>query len=402
MSTHSRTQPAKRRLDSLICKFAQRLNQSAEYYWRLINAVRAHSKLLTAVSNRGSTDPQEAARILTACVRMANRWQYWQRQPEAWLAPHANPFVQFRSLVGHLFDEYPVPKFMAPVWMDVNDNPWELEMYLHLAAGRSIRQFRLPVPFRLTKQAAGFFVQAPDDLPPLGALRWAHVRSLGGNPRMARLLCEKTLLAAPTEHEAFWETVIRFLVSNAPICADEVLAIVQFLDNQRFQPAAKVWGPGAGEQPLQPEFTIKGRSLNSLRRHMTHWREELASTRPAVLSTTPDWEKTNIAPFRDVQGDTMWTINELLTDKELRVEGGIMQHCVATYIHICARRRTSIWSLRVHQGERQKRLLTIEVVPATRMIWQAKGKRNSPPTERAQHILQQWAAQEGLTFRETA
>lgn len=402
MSSSNRKQYAKRRLDDLIRRFAQPLTQSREPFRRLIHAVRASSRLLVSLPKRGRTNPKNAERVVHACVRMAHRYAAWQRPPEVWSAPDGGPFVQFRSLASHMFAEYPVPKFMAAVWMCEYDKPWELDMYLHIAAGRSIRQFKLPVQSRMTKRAASFFMQAPDDLLPIEAMRWAHIRSLGGDDQLARLLLSRTILVAPTEHEDFWESVIRFIVRNAPISADEIVAIFRFVHQQRFQSAETTWGPGAGHHPLQPEFTIKGRSLMSLRRQMIHWRTEMLAKLPSLVPATPGWERTNIRPLRHAQGDVLWTIDELLTDKDVRVEGSIMQHCVATYIHACARRRTSIWSMKVEQGERRKRLLTIEVIPRTRTILQAKGRRNSPPSDAAKAILQRWADQEGLRFRKTA
>ena len=401
MSSHNRKAYAKRRLDDLIGRFAQPLTRSRRAFWRLIHAVRASSKLLVPLPERGCTDPRLAEHIIQACVRLAHHSQAWRRPPEVWHAPDASPFVQFRSLVSHLFDQYPVPKFMALVWMSVQDTPWERDMYLHLAAGRSIRQFKIPVPFRMSKRTAAFFMQAPDDLHPLAAIRWAHVRSLGGDNRLAQLLVRRTVLSTLTEDEEFWEAVIRFLIKSDPICVDEIVSIVRFIHEQRFQPAEIVWGLGAGEQPLQPHFTIKGRSLRSLRRHMTNWRTELLATLPPPTPASPSWERTTIRPLRYAEGDLLWTIDELLSDKELRVEGGIMRHCVATYIHDCRRRRTSIWSLKLKQGEHCKRLLTIEVDPKTRTIWQAKGKRNSPPTEKAKELLHRWVEQEELKFWET-
>ena len=137
----------------------------------------------------------------------------------------------------------------------------------------------------------------------------------------------------------------------------------------------------------------------SLRRHMANWRTELMSKLPALTESTPNWERTNIGSFRHAQGDLLWTIDELLSDRELRVEGGIMKHCVATYIHDCARRRTSIWSMKIQQGERRQRVLTVEVLPGTKTIWQAKGKLDAPPSEAAEVMLRRWADQEGLRFR---
>lgn len=386
-------------LDDLICRFAHPLGQFREPFWRLVHAVRASSRLLIPSSERGSTDLFGIERVVRGCARMARHSDAWQRPPEVWIAPVATSFVQFRSLVSHLFDEYPVPNFMAPVWISDDENPRDVDLYLHLASGHSIRQFQWPVPIGVTRQAALFFMQAPDDLNPSKALRWGQIRSLGGDNRLARLLVSRTILGNPTEHEDFWESVIRFLITNSQISAEEILAIVRFVDQQRFQPAETVWGEGAGQQPLQPEFTIGGRSLMSLRRHMANWRTELMSKLPALTQSTPGWERTNIGPFRQAQGDLLWTIDELLSDRELRVEGGIMKHCVATYIHDCACRRTSIWSMKIQQGERRQRVLTVEVLPGTKMIWQAKGKLDAPPSEAAELILHRWADQEGLRFR---
>lgn len=402
MSSHTRKQYAKWSLDRSIAGFARSLSAAREPFWRLIHAVRAQSQLLVPFPPRGRSDPEEAERIIRACGRLAEFAGRWLRPPEEWTAPVANPCVQFRSLVSHLFDAYPVPKFMTAVWLCTDTQDWERDLYLHLARGHGIRQYEIPAPVRLGKRAALFFMQAPDDLCPLQALRWAQVRSLGGDNRLARLLSTTTVLAEPTEHELFWETVIRFVIKHAPITTDETVAIVNFIHQQRFVPAETVWGLGAGPQPLQPDFTLRGRSLMSLRRHMVNWRTDVPIPCSSLVASKPTWTRTDIEPFHHAHDGEWWTIDELLTDTELVIEGGIMQYCVATYIHACARRRTSIWSLKVQQGDRRKRVLTIEVLPTAKLIWQAKGKRNSPPSETAREILHRWAEQEGLQFRETA
>lgn len=77
-----------------------------------------------------------------------------------------------------------------------------------------------------------------------------------------------------------------------------------------------------------------------------------------------------------------------------------MGHCVASYISACARHRMSIWSMRVHDGQASKRVLTIEVVPETKAIRQAKGRHNAPPTEPAKTMLLRWARNAGLSSRD--
>jgi hypothetical protein len=234
------------------------------------------------------------------------------------------------------------------------------------------------------------------------AFRWAQVRSLGGDSRLARSLL-RTILMAPTADERFWETVIRFLVENGPLVDVEVEAIVGFICRQRFEPAEVVWGRGAGDRPLQPDFSLEGRSLSGLRHYMANWQAELACrvSTPAREGRELSWAPTPIEPFRLHDGVQTWSVRELLTASELRAEGGIMRHCVGSYVSACRLRRTSIWSMRIENGEAPKRVLTIEILPATRTIRQAKGKSNAPPCHTASRVLLLWAKHAGLKFDES-
>lgn len=389
---------AKWRIDERIRKHASHYWLWAGHYWRLIDAIRAKSTLLSPHVHRGATEPKDIDRIACACARLAKCQERWQHGPETWSCPAESLRVQLRSLIQHLLDAYPVPDFMAPVWLRDAYLPWELDMYLHLAAGHSIRRFQLPyLPLRLTKAAARWFMLAPDDLLPIEAFRWAQVRSLGGDEELARTLTTRTALRTPTEDEPFWETVIAFLIDQGSIAQEEVVAIVRFIDQQRFLPADRVWGPGAGEQPVQPEFTIKNRTLRSLRRHMANWRTDmLEKFEQLTKREAKPWQPSSIQPFQSEEENGVWTIQEILTERELRAEGGIMRHCTATYVLQCARRQTTIWSMKVDDGQRRKRVVTIEVLPDSKLIWQARGKHNSRPNEQATRILRRWAEREAL------
>jgi hypothetical protein len=333
---------------------------------------------------------------MAGLVEIARRREAWLRPIHAWHAPQASPFVQFRSLVEHLFARYAVPDFMALVWLRSRPDAVWLELFLHLGRGRSIRRFETPI--RLTKLMARHFMLAPDDLSVEQALRWAQVRGLGGNATLARVIVH-TSLGATTTDEPFCESLVRFLIRNGPLSSDEVRQIIQFVHEQRFQPAESTWGFGGGPEPLQPDFTVRGQSLRSVRRHMAHWREEVIRMHPAlVVRSDTIWPATDIGPFRYDDGTRLWTIEELLSGKALRIEGNIMRHCVATYIHACFRRRTSIWSLKAHRGECSRRALTIQVSPRTRSILQAKGPKDTAPDEHSWSILNRWAKQEGLAI----
>ena len=73
-----------------------------------------------------------------------------------------------------------------------------------------------------------------------------------------------------------------------------------------------------------------------------------------------------------------------------------MKHCVADYDRDCARRETSVWSLRVEAGKRKQRVLTLAVDPKTRAITEASGVANKPPEPCHVEILKRWAKQEHL------
>ena len=79
-----------------------------------------------------------------------------------------------------------------------------------------------------------------------------------------------------------------------------------------------------------------------------------------------------------------------------------MQHCVSHYVSDCARRKTTIWSMKYKTGRRKRRTLTIEVLPKSKVILQASGKKNCTPSDDAKNILTRWAAQEGLHYQERA
>ncbi|GAB5405764.1 MAG: hypothetical protein Aurels2KO_39950 [Aureliella sp.] len=405
MSTNHRKLYAKRQLDAAAKQTASEFPESQQQFWRLLRVLRAGSTLLHIGNPAGNRYSQNINRILLACSRIAQHSSDWKRAPELWTAPNASRAIQLRSFIQHTFDRYQVPVFMTSVWHRPTTQPWEIELYLHLASGSGIRQSEKPLPLQLGKTAAMHFAHAPHDLVPLAAMRWGHLRSLGADSKLARALTNKSVLAAPTSDEPFWESVVRFLVRNQPIPLDESLRIVQFVQDQKFRPAKEVWGPcrwelGTGDQPLRPKFNLQGRSLRSLRRYMAHWKTQIRSfIELPTLRSSKTWRRSGLSPLTIRHGETTWSIEELLTADELRAEGGIMQHCVGSYVEYCKRHESSIWSMRVYNGDKKIRVLTIEVRPHRRLIHEALGKANQSASTDAMEVLRIWAKQEQLQIQ---
>jgi hypothetical protein len=372
-----------------------------EAYERLLSQVRRQTTLLLP-----ARDPDRIGRssVNAWLLAMTLHQADWLRPVELWQPPPANPLPQLSSLACHLFALYPMPAFMTSAWFQVPpDKPHpEQEWYKHLGRGGSIRSAGLPLAY--TRAMAHHFLQAPAHYRVVAALRWGQVRGLGGTPALARAVVA-TRLGRELANEDFWLTVLRFFVQHPDMDTAHVGPVVDFLRHQRFE-TQEVFVPGQGnvrQGPPQPDHSLKGRTLASLLRQVEEWHGQLArdNTLPALC-----WARCRIGEMHHVEGTAeqesqrCWTMRELLTSRELFLEGQALRHCVASYACYCVHGATTIWSLQVDTGDGPKRALTVEVHPASRTIRQARGKANRLPRACERAVLEQWAAQQGLRFAE--
>lgn len=383
---------AKRRLDRVIHSYRDR----AKGRWRvlaayslLVETVRKSSSLLSRRAGNHGID------VNAALFAMAHHERDWLRSAEAWAPADAPPWLLLGSLAQHLFARYPMPRFMTSVWLEGKrgESLAQHRWYKHLGLGHNIRT--ADIPMTITRAMAHRFAAAPHHLTAVGALRWAQVLALGGEPPLAKAILA-TRLGRAIENEDFWETVVHFLVRNPDFDLLRVGPLVGFLQQQAF---------GAREgasRPTAPGFSMRGRTAAMLHRLVDDWQ------RARGQSATPSriWPASTIRDFywvderRIVRDVHAWSIRELRTSDELVVEGRAMRHCVGGYVGRCVRRHSTIWSMRVETLSGSRRVLTIEVEPTTRQVKQAKRKRNEWPSALEREILARWAAREGLVLPE--
>ncbi len=333
-------------------------------------------------------------------LALAHSWRSWQRPIEEWAPRTHNTRRQFASLARHLLVEYPVPTFMDAVWfMGVREAAIQRQRWFsHIGMGNNIRTADTPIP--LTKRMAHYFMQAPGDCTVDQAFRWGQVVGLGGSSRLARTIMA-TRLGEHFEHDDFWITVVRFFIDNPMLDLVHVGPIIDYLHEQRFVSREEFVAAGVFERrpPAQPNLTMKGRNPATLLRQVEHWHRRLGKEADHIKG---EWASSGIGGFDGIEGQEgspslrRWTIRELLSGRALATEGRVMQHCVASYAHSCARRATSIWSLQMQNHEGSQRILTVEVRLSSKTICQARGKRNAMPDAKGKDILRRWAAQEGL------
>lgn len=363
--------------------------------------VGSRSKLLLprfVIPEFGRTPGNTFIGGLLALARISNEWL---RPLNQWKPQTHNVRRQFSSLARCLLAEWPVPAFMDSVWFrgDGADAVAQQKWFLHIGSGKNIRTADLPLAF--TKRMAHHFIQAPADLTVEAALRWGQIHGLGGDARIARAILP-TRIGTAFEHDDFWTTVLRFFIANPMLDTEHFGPIIDHIHHQRFVDEEVIAAPGVVERrgPPQPNFTMKGRNVESLLAHVSSWHQKLAKSQPEQ----PDWPASGIDGLEFLEGSEkngtlrIWTIREILTSKALFSEGRAMKHCVGTYARSCARGTTSIWTLEAETNEGRAKLLTIEVRNAANLICQVRGKCNALPAEKHRGILRRWAEQAGLTL----
>ena len=330
-------------------------------------------------------------------IALSKHCDNWLRPLEEWRPDSHNPDRQFSSLARHLWARYDVPLFMDDAWIQGNDT--QQDWFRHIGAGKNIRSAAgLPLP--LTRMMAHHFLTVPPSYSIDGAFRWAQVHGLGGDRRLSDSLLD-TRIAHDFRDNDFWLGVLRFFIRNPMLDPVHINPIIDYIWNKKYENRIVFVDAGVAEElgPEQPNFSMHGRTADSLLRAVDNWHRQLGRE---AKSGNLQWKKSSYKPFTFMEGSKqnknmkVWRIHELLSSAELVAEGRAMHHCVASYARSCHNGVCSIWSMDVESEEGIEKLLTIEVNRAGNQICQARGKRNRRPTEKEKEMMQRWAIKEGV------
>ena len=365
--------------------------------------------------------PQTGNTFIEALGVLASWHKRWLRDPAEWRPDTHNARKQFGSLARHLLAKYDVPAFMDMAWfLTAGDEArQQQEWFVHIGTGGNMR--KAEIPLTLTKKMAHIFLQTPDEYTIYEAFRRGQILGLEGEEQLVRAI-NGTRLGLSFENETFWHKVVHFFVNNPMLDPDEVGPIVDYIHNQKFVPRQEtVDGQVIELLPEQPNFSIKARSASKLVRQVEMWHRQLSrqDRLPARV-----WAPSGFEPLEWINTDRYgndierWTITELLSSKELQVEGGHMHHCVGSYWNNCKKGNVSVWSMQVTgQDQQTHRVMTIAVQNRSKSITQARGKCNALPNGRtpsgkrrgfnkeyerqlrkSKHVLFMWREQEGLSM----
>lgn len=367
-------------------------------FLRFLNEVRARCDLLKVGRHRKHTEADWLDVLLGGLLALSRSRRDWIRPVETWRPEGANPLPLFSSLAHHLTAEYPAPPVLLSAWFMRDD--WEglrsRRWFLQAARGVSLREVGFPVS--LTRRMAHRLAHAPAHYPIGFALRWAQVRGLGGSDGLARAVAA-TRLGETFEHEDFWSSAIQFLVDHPGVDPTAVGSVVEYLQDQKYEWRSVLIGEGPEEVEVdveapQPNLSLKGWTADSLLRRVAAWKAERKANLKRVLIR---WDRSSIGEFEcEDDSGRSWSVRELLDSDKLASEGKAMEHCVATYTDPCARRLTTIWSIRVEASGSWMRSATVEVEPTSREVVQAKARDNEDPAPDCRAILMRWAEREAL------
>lgn len=312
----------------------------------------------------------------------------WIRNIEDWKPKSHNAKKQCSSLLRHLFAKYDVPLFLDQAWhANVGNADTQRKWFIHIGMGENIRT-GIDLPFPMTKKIAHHFLQTPEDFPVMGGFLWGQVMALGGDERIARALLP-THIGQNFRHYDFWTSVIRFFIDNPMFDTEQYGPLVDYIENEKY--SGNVLHPDGTYGPPHPNFTIKGRTADTLIRDMERWHRNIFKEK----SKFAEWQPCGIPNWKSGKEDSdeEYQVVEILTAKELKNEGKLMHHCVGSYADSCGKGRKSIWSLRVFNkiSFDIKRLATIEVDNSSKTIQQARGNYNKTVTKSNMHYIERWA-----------
>jgi PcfJ-like protein len=399
----NKKQAAAVRIDAAIKAALQELSLDEKRqaaFLLLIALVRERTPWLKPASGQGSTQWAAPVFLVNRLRNVAARQGFWIRSLEAWLPDARSLRLTFRSLVHHLFARYPVPGFMDSAW-DLPGEPnsfCQQAWFIRLGRGAMLRS--LGLPFALTRRMEHFARHAPHHYTVIQALRYGECRGLGCSEVLSRAVVASRL-GQEVNDAPFWHTLLLFLAAHPALPVVYVQPIIEFVHAAKFAEQAVLTpdGPSTCAAPW-PDFSMEGRTPQSLLRLVKRWNPDLESPLPNSF----DWAESGIPAYRFVEtrpaGHKLdWTISELLNSGALYAEGRSMCHCVYTYAGKCSRRESSIWSLRMWVAGEQKRCATIEVDLQQQAIIQVRAKYNKGSGCRARQIIRQWATWAGLDYK---
>jgi len=355
-----------------------------------IYQIQARHFLLALAAKR--TELLERMETIHAVGMLIEHYRHRVRELDDWTPKSKNVYTQLKSLVRHLFDQYgDVPTWVIDAWDTKHLKSFGVsipDLTVHLGSGKALRHFvGLPVP--LTKRLEHEMRQAPAGCTFVEALRYAQLATRDALEWFGPVLGSRMGREIEPHDDAFWLGVVDFFATSRMVDAHHFAPVCDWIHEKR--------SVGIGQEPAQPGFSLKGRTMASVLAQTEQWHRGLARLRHygPNISLTTVWPSLSVPDF--VSGDERVRITQLTCYRQLVEEGHAHQHCVASYVQSCIKGRCGIFSLTI-DGMRR---LTLEVTQ-DRTLVQARGKFNRSMAADERHWVSRWITEACLTLSKYA
>ncbi|TGR25991.1 MULTISPECIES: PcfJ domain-containing protein [unclassified Mesorhizobium] len=303
----------------------------------------------------------------------------------------------------HLYARYPVSAALEAIWQDgsglhVDEIALRKAWYVAVARGDSL--YKAGANAWLSRKEVHCFLNLSGDLTFDEAFWVAIIRSCTDDFGLAARLARTKIARTPRADLAFWREVARFFCAQ-PTSREEIDDLCDYIAAMNRRDAA---------------YSLKGRTLGSLRRQMSEWHRDIAAIerieamrRRAAGRASPtkdgawdgsrldDWEWQPSAKEAKAHGERFF-VRQLRTAEDLVAESRAMHHCVSTYAAKCIAGNASIWVLRRTALGKIERLLTIELDAQNRAV-QVRGFSNRVALPDERKIIERWAKARGVMLR---
>jgi hypothetical protein len=360
----------------------------------LLSCARRRAPLLLAAPCTATSHPS-----IEALLNLA-RWSHaFLRALEDWPGSRGSWRVALDSLVQHLLAKYPLPRFLTSAWLLPESAEAERQRRWVVTHAGGCRFRSMDVPIKMTRRMEHIFLKSSDHLDIHVAMRRAELVALQ-IPEDVVATILSTQLATDLRCGDFWRTVWHFIRANIDeIVLSQVAPMIDFVYSIRQERIVMLTPDGMRYcEPPHANFSMKGRTAGSLLRLMEEWHNGLRSGGGGLT-----WGRSTLrpmvakAPAADYsEAPALWQFVELTSGEQLRAEGRILRHCVASYASRCWRGARQIWSLRLVRADKARAVVTLEIDPGKRAIVQARGFRNRYPSGRSLQLIRLWADREGL------
>ncbi len=258
--------------------------------------------------------------LLNALPAIAQHEAYYIRNLEAWKPKSHNAYKLLHELIGYLFAKYPTPTFLESAFY-LQEVDW-IQWYIRLAQGESPYQCISP-PFEWTRKMAHSFMQAPAYFTIPQALRYAQVMGLTKNENLAYAIAY-THLGNVFQHEEFWLSLIYSLACFTHLAFDFVNRLFLAIKELKFGTLAF--------PAVYPDLQIQNRDLGNLGGLITEWEK--------IKAEGIQWKGLPIQDFEYRYITEKYSIQQIFSAQQLKIEGKLMAHCAGSYANDIANRHS--------------------------------------------------------------